>query len=396
MHAEHAHATACANCGEPLQGAFCHRCGQSAHDPVRSFGHAVEEVFESFWHLDGRIFRTLRALLAPGRLALDYLAGHRVAYVAPLRLFVVLSVLTFFVARLAVHVGPAGHDGSAPATSAAPRQDDALARQFAQATTAEQVNALHARSRADLDHALDELPDGLGKTAGKTSMKLAAAHVDQLAARRLKELGAVPATRSPATATTKATSPSSADDASPGLDADGKPVELNISGLPAFANAWLSTQATHAKANLPRLQDNPGLLAKAFLASVPSALFVLVPLFALLLRVLYLGSGRVYLEHLVVALYSHAFLCMGLLVVLLLSMLKGWAAPHVGFVGTALGGVEGLLLAWMPVYLLLMQKRVYGQGWPMTTVKYLVVGWVYAWLVGAAALWLMFASLSHL
>jgi hypothetical protein len=91
----------------------------------------------------------------------------------------------------------------------------------------------------------------------------------------------------------------------------------------------------------------PGLLAKAFLASVPSALFVLVPLFALLLRVLYLGSGRVYLEHLVVALYSHAFLCMGLLVVLLLSMLKGWATPHVGFVGTALGWVEGLLLAWM-------------------------------------------------
>ena len=48
------------------------------------------------------------------------------------------------------------------------------------------------------------------------------------------------------------------------------------------------------------------------------------------------------------------------------------------------------------ILLLLMQKRVYGQGWPMTTVKYLVVGWIYAWLVGAAALWLMFASLSHL
>lgn len=396
MHAEHAHATACANCGEPLQGAFCHRCGQSAHDPVRSFGHAVEEVFESFWHLDGRIFRTLRALLAPGRLALDYLAGHRVAYVAPLRLFVVLSVLTFFVARLAVHVGPADHDGPASATNTATRQDDALARQFAQATTAEQVNALHDRTRADLDHALDALPDGIGKAAGKTSMKLAAAHVDQLATQRLKALGATPDTRPTAMGTADAPASSSGDDALPDLGADGKPVELSIPGLPGFVDAWLSTQATHAKANLPRLQDNPGLLVKAFLASVPSALFVLVPLFALLLRVLYLGSGRVYLEHLVVALYSHAFLCLDLLVVLLLSMIKGWAAPHAGFVGTALGGVEGLLLAWMPVYLLLMQKRVYGQGWPMTTVKYLVVGWVYAWLVGAAALWLMFASLSHL
>ncbi|AAW73825.1 conserved hypothetical protein [Xanthomonas oryzae pv. oryzae KACC 10331] len=39
--------------------------------------HAVEEVFESFWHLDGRIFRTLRDLLVPGRLALRLLSGQR-------------------------------------------------------------------------------------------------------------------------------------------------------------------------------------------------------------------------------------------------------------------------------------------------------------------------------
>lgn len=394
MHAEHAHATSCANCCEPLRGAFCHRCGQSAHDPVRSFGHAVEEVFESFWHLDGRIFRTLQALLVPGRLALDYLAGHRVRYVAPLRLFVVLSVLTFFVARLAVHVGPDDHGGPAPATGTAPRQDDALARRFAEATTAAQVNALHDRTRADLDHALDALPEGVGKTAGEASMKLAADRVDRLAARRLEALGAAP-DAGPAAAA-GAPSSASAGNTSPSLDEDGKPVEVDIPGLPGFADRWLSSQATHAKDNLPRLQNNPALLLKAFLASVPSALFVLVPLFALLLRVLYLGSGRVYLEHLVVALYSHAFLCLDLLAVLLLSMLKGWVAPHAGFVGTVLGWAEGLLLAWMPVYLLLMQKRVYGQGWPMTTVKYLVAGWLYAWPVGAAALWLMLASLSHL
>ena len=94
------HASACENCQTPLQGGFCHVCGQNAHNPLRSFGHAVEEVFESFWHLDGRIFRTLRTLLSPGRLANAYLAGHRAPYVAPLRLFVILSVLTFFVAQL--------------------------------------------------------------------------------------------------------------------------------------------------------------------------------------------------------------------------------------------------------------------------------------------------------
>ena len=46
--------------------------------------------------------------------------------------------------------------------------------------------------------------------------------------------------------------------------------------------------------------------------------------------------------------------------------------------------VEGLLLLWMPVYLLLMQKRVYGQGWPMTLLKYGVLGVIYSVLLAFA------------
>nr|WP_313509427.1 DUF3667 domain-containing protein [Stenotrophomonas geniculata] len=87
-----AHA-ACENCDTALHGHYCHRCGQSAHNPLKHVGHAIEEVFESFWHLDGRIFRTLRDLWVPGRIALNYLKGRRVGYVQPLRLFVILTCL---------------------------------------------------------------------------------------------------------------------------------------------------------------------------------------------------------------------------------------------------------------------------------------------------------------
>ncbi|HEY5780705.1 MAG TPA: DUF3667 domain-containing protein, partial [Lysobacter sp.] len=99
---DHATPTHCENCHEPLHGQYCYACGQSVLNPVRHASHALEEVFESFWHLDGRIFRTLRDLIAPGRVALNYLAGHRARYVAPLRLFVILSVVTFFVAQFAI------------------------------------------------------------------------------------------------------------------------------------------------------------------------------------------------------------------------------------------------------------------------------------------------------
>jgi hypothetical protein len=41
----------------------------------------------------------------------------------------------------------------------------------------------------------------------------------------------------------------------------------------------------------------------------------------------------------------------------------------------------GLTAAWIPVYLLLMQKRVYGQGWPMTLIKFGVLGISYSVLL---------------
>jgi hypothetical protein len=53
----------------------------------------------------------------------------------------------------------------------------------------------------------------------------------------------------------------------------------------------------------------------------------------------------------------------------------------------------GALLAWVPIYLLLTQKRVYGQGWPMTLLKYSVIGVVYFYLLVFAAMAMFFVTL---
>jgi hypothetical protein len=51
----------------------------------------------------------------------------------------------------------------------------------------------------------------------------------------------------------------------------------------------------------------------------------------------------------------------------------------------AMGWVEVAMIAWMPIYLLLMQKRVYRQGWFMTLLKYGVLGTAYLVLVSFGA-----------
>src|SRR5690606_22809886 len=96
-----------------------------------------------------------------------------------------------------------------------------------------------------------------------------------------------------------------------------------------------------------------------------------------MLQIAYLFKHRLYLEHLIVALHSPAFLCLAVLLLIGLSELED-ALP---VLETACSWMQGLLFLWMPLYLLLMQKRVYGQGWVLTVLKYLVLGVCYFFLL---------------
>ena len=93
---------ACRNCGAALAGAFCARCGQEDRPVDPTLREMVREAVGEFTNFDGRLAATMRALLHPGRLTLEWIAGRRARYVAPLRLYLTVSVLYFFVSA----VGP--------------------------------------------------------------------------------------------------------------------------------------------------------------------------------------------------------------------------------------------------------------------------------------------------
>ena len=386
--ASHAPLTHCENCATALQGDFCHQCGQSVHNPIRHAGHAIEEFFEAFWHLDGRLWRTLRDLVSPGRVAINYLAGHRQRYIAPLRLFVVLSLLTFFIGAAAVHIDERNANFN-----------DSRAR-FAQADTVEEVRALEDALMEEIEQARMASGDVPGVDMGLVAAEAA---IRGAAANRRVELGedgtgtgnaAAPTTRDATTAPRPRDS---------GLQLnmlghtgvwDAKTNPLVVSWWPGFANDWLNRKL----GNIERTMESenfasPEFWVQGLMASAPTALFLLVPVFAGLLKLVYLFSGRLYLEHLVVALYSHVFLLMALTAMFLLSALGGWLEVRVPWLGSVAAFATALLWLWMLVYLLLMQKRVYGQGWPMTTLKYVGIGMVYIWLLAFATAIMFLATL---
>ena len=360
----------CQNCGAPLLGPHCYRCGQPVTGLVRHFTSIIGDFFDTVLNIDARVFRTLWPLFSkPGYLSCEYFAGRRVRYVSPVRLFVFLSILTFFIARLTLSVS-----GDAISFN-----DDAVAN----ATTVAQVEAVRDKALARLTKTRAQTRDVAGVDAGLATAQQA---VRDKAQRRIEELRAAAARGEPP----PMPKPNITFFDNPRAW-DAKTNPLTFQWLPAFANRWINAQIAHASSNVSRMQQDPTLFKDAVLGAVPSTLFVLLPVFALMLKVLYLFKRRLYMEHLIVALHSHAFLCLTLLLVFLSMALRDAIGP--GALHGLLGWVEGLLFAWMPIYLLRMQKHVYGQGWTMTLLKYCVLGFSYVMLLSFGAVFTVLASL---
>lgn len=90
--------TLCRNCQAPLVGPYCHSCGQEHTQRPIVLRQLLQEGIEEFFDWDSKLLRSLRPLfLRPGFLTREFIAGRRVRYVAPVRFYVLASLLFFFV-----------------------------------------------------------------------------------------------------------------------------------------------------------------------------------------------------------------------------------------------------------------------------------------------------------
>lgn len=110
-----------------------------------------------------------------------------------------------------------------------------------------------------------------------------------------------------------------------------------------------------------RTSDAEGELNRLVSRRIPQTMFFLVPLLALILKLLYLRRRRFYVEHLVCAVHLHSFGFLTMLVALIARAAGGGALAVKLF--------NGMLLACVVLHLWLALRRVYGQSWLATTVK---------------------------
>jgi len=107
--------------------------------------------------------------------------------------------------------------------------------------------------------------------------------------------------------------------------------------------------------------------------NVPAALFFLLPLMALILKIMYPLSKRYYVEHLLFVVHYHAFFFL----ILTLQILFARFTLLVGIPENAIDIVLIGAAIYIPVYLFRSMQRVYGQGLVITALKFIFLGIAY-------------------
>ena len=331
--------THCENCGAELKGHWCAQCGQAAIEYRRSFRYVVADLLNEFLNWDSKFFTTIALLiLKPWRLTNEFLAGKRVRYVNPLRLYLLASILFFF----AVNFGAKGINFDA--------------------------SKLGPKDRADLEAELkkEDLPP---------------------AAREKLEALLRDSSPSPApSASTNAPSPTPAPTAS--SDVASQPTESTdeqkkeygkIGDRPfvVFDDAKSTTPferwiEARAKEKMGEHGTKMGLFISTLFSNLPYMMLCCVPLFAFVLKLLYIRRRLFYIDHLIYALHIHTFFYAGTMLIVLAT---------IGLIRFVPGAVAGWLIAllWIAfvTQIFLSIRYVYRQGWFFSIFKFLFGGFVY-------------------
>lgn len=91
----------CLNCGHQVEERFCPHCGQENTERRQPFYFLFTHFIEDFTHYDGQFWGTVKNLLfKPGKLTNTYLEGKRQVFVPPVKLYIFVSFVTFFVFAL--------------------------------------------------------------------------------------------------------------------------------------------------------------------------------------------------------------------------------------------------------------------------------------------------------
>lgn len=321
----------CANCETQFSGRYCPNCGQSLEEYDKPFGFILYNFLGDFFAFDMRFFRTLVALLfKPGYLSKVYVDGRRVKFAPPFRIFVFVSFVLFLLLQNYTNRGLTtvlDKDLGERAGSI-----DSILVVSTDSLTGAMVNEMNKEELAAANSFLQENGISADSTVSDDELSL------NLNLESFKD------TRDLRHALAK--------------------VAINLEEKLETEEDPETRAKLHEQIQLCR---SPEQANAKILKYISWAFFLLLPLFALLLKFMYIRRKQNYMRHLIFSIHIHSFIYLVMTLIVALYM-------------TVPGNLEtitSIIVFVLPVYTVIAMKRFYQQSVRKTIFKFLVVSFFY-------------------
>ena len=335
----------CKNCDTKFNGEFCPNCGQSIRDYDKPFSFIIYNFAGDFFAFDTRFFHTFVALLfKPGFLTKEYFEGRRVKYAPPFRVFIFISFVLFLLLQMYTNKGITTVLDSSWSEENSIGIDSTL-----KAITDSIFSGIHIQvdslSDPESYHKLGLVIDSANSDSAEYKFDMDAVRSVSDLRHSLKRYAQVIDEK---------------------LKTETDPEE----------------QASLRKVS--RLLSSPEQVTAKILKYMSWAFFLLLPIFAVLLKLVYIRRKHNYIRHLIFSIHTHSF------IFVILTFIIGL---HLIFTNN-LGGISIVLILTIPIYFIIALKKFYGQSIVKVILKFLSVSFLYNiifWIVVGFVIWNAFS-----
>lgn len=345
----------CLNCGKELSKSdnFCSNCGQENKDQKVSIIRFFQDFISNYLNFETVFFQTLPAFIFhPGKLTNTFNEGKRRKYIHPIRLYLISSLFYFFVAAMAI-------------------PKDVLDRLMSGTITSEQI---------------DNSPNGIVKLNLEASKKLDSLNKSGELNKLGLNLDSAQMNFQNIESFNKKIEDSIDRSKRDWRELRKLAVDLEVSDS-AFGTAISKTSFDLFPGlgieQRRKFVANSGLFISNAVQNLPIMMFILLPFFAFLLWILYIKTGKFYVEHLIHGLHLHSFayLIYGLGIL--------WMFE------TEIGIILMFFtcFVWVSTYAYLSLMNVSKQGWFKTLLKFWVLGLFYFIALSIATMLELYISL---
>lgn len=307
----------CGNCGHQVPERYCTNCGQENIETRVSFGHLLRHFIEDLTHYESNFWKTIKYLLfRPSYLTREYLANKRVSFVAPVRLYLFISFLTFLLPGILPDFNKA----------------------YKKTGTTKTIG----KSISDLGKSMQELDDSLQQEEMPVAIKndkISISRDDDSVRKYIDSLQ------------------------------DGLQPSLNKAENTGLLESYFDKKTE--RFNHLSAEEQKRSLRESFSHNFPKALFLYMPMFAFVLWLFHSKKKWFYFDHAIFTLHYFSFLLLMITTLRVVEMLIPW--HYVINVNTLGITTSFIAWAWSVFYFYRGQRKLHGEKKRISWVKSTII-----------------------